>query len=411
MTAPDADDLRAGLEEIVGAEALTPATALPGLAVDGLVPRYAATPADRGTAARALRWAADAGLAIVPRGGGHHLGIGNPPRALDLVLQTRRLDRVVAYIPAEGVITVEAGVRLQDLAPRLAAHGQWLPLDPDGWDEGATIGGVLAADVSGPLRHRYGTARSLLLGTVVAHPDGRITRAGGRVVKNVAGYEAHRLWTGSLGTLVLILEASFRLHTRPQVMTPWRATLRDGTEAAAAALTVRREVPDLAWLEVGRSPEEGAWTLDTAACGFAEEAAWQGERLTALVGAKEGPAGHRPAPTRGAIVVRTSTPVPRLGDLLAAVPPGTAVTASAGAGVSRIAWPRAEGGSAEAVAALRAEVLRLGGTAVIETGPPDLKRRVDAWGPPREDHVLMQAVKARLDPRGVMSPGRYVGGI
>src|ERR687883_1494657 len=140
-----------------------------------------------------------------------------PPRRLDQIIETTGLNRVVEYEPADLTVTVEAGMRFAELQQRLAEEGQFLALDPPA-AEGATIGGVIATNASGPLRFAYGTARDLVIGTRVANPDGTLTRAGGRVVKNVAGYDLTKLYIGSLGTLGVIVELSFKLAPIPPVL-------------------------------------------------------------------------------------------------------------------------------------------------------------------------------------------------
>src|SRR5205085_174104 len=164
--------------------------------------------------AAALKEAAAAGQAVIPVGGGRALGMGNPPERFDLALETVGLDRLVEYSPADLTVTVEAGMRLEALQSELARAGQFLPLDPFG-GPGHSVGGLLACGWSGPLRLRYGTARDYLVGLRVALPDGRLARSGGRVVKNVSGYDLNKLHLGALGSLGVIVEASFKLFPRP----------------------------------------------------------------------------------------------------------------------------------------------------------------------------------------------------
>jgi len=178
-------------------------------AVAGVVPRYVAAPADVSEAGALLRAAADLGLAVVPRGTGSRLHWGYPPARCDLVLETARMDRIVEHASGDLVATVQAGVRLGQLAEVLGGAGQRLALDPPG---GGTVGGVLATAAAGPLRLRYGMPRDLLIGITVVRADGTVARAGGKVVKNVAGYDIGKLFSGSRGTLGLIAQATFRLH-------------------------------------------------------------------------------------------------------------------------------------------------------------------------------------------------------
>src|SRR5215471_9643571 len=193
------------------------------------MPRFAASPATIAEASDLLRAAAAHDLAVVPRGGSSKLGWGAPPRRCDLVVDTRAMDRVLEHAAGDLVVRVQAGVGLAQLGEVLAGAGQQLALDPPPYSapppaagdaaayawQGATVGGVLATGAAGPRRLRYGTPRDLLIGITVVRADGTVAHSGGKVVKNVAGYDLGKLFTGSFGTLGLITEATFRLHPLP----------------------------------------------------------------------------------------------------------------------------------------------------------------------------------------------------
>ena len=182
-------------------------------AVDGVAAELVAEPASVQEASELLAAASRAGLRMAFAGGGGKLALGNPPERLDLLVSTRRLGRVLEHAAGDLVVKAEAGARLADLQAALEPAGQWLALDPP--EPGATVGGVVAANASGPRRLRYGTVRDLIIGITVVLADGTMARAGGKVVKNVAGYDLAKLFCGSLGTLGLVAEATFRLHPRP----------------------------------------------------------------------------------------------------------------------------------------------------------------------------------------------------
>ncbi len=205
--------------------------------VAGVRAGYVAAPASTAEAAALLAAAARLGLAVVARGSGSRLHWGNPPARCDLVVDTRRLDRVLEHAAGDLVVQVQAGVALDDLAAVLATAGQRLALDPPaGAANGAgTVGGVIATNSAGPLRFRFGAPRDLLIGITVVRPDGVVARSGGKVVKNVAGYDLGKLFAGSYGTLGLITEAIFRLHPRPAVST-WLSLDRPDPESAAAVV-------------------------------------------------------------------------------------------------------------------------------------------------------------------------------
>ena len=212
--------------------------------VSGRPARYVAAPASTGEAAAVLRAAAALGLTVVARGSGSKLDWGATPASCDLFVDTLRLNQVLEHAAGDLVVSVQAGILLGDLAKVVSAAGQRLALDPP---DGGTIGGVIATQAAGPLRFRYGAPRDLLIGITVVRADGRIARSGGKVVKNVAGYDLGKLFAGSYGTLGLITEATFRLHPQPE-----------------SALAVTARVPGLA---SGRGRRAGYGQLTASSVG------------------------------------------------------------------------------------------------------------------------------------------------
>lgn len=387
-------------------------------------------PATADALALALCAANDAGQAVAPRGGGTQLDLGMPPSRLDLVLHTTGLNRVVEYEPADLTITVEAGVRLSDLQALLGEQGQFLALDP-ALEPEATIGGVLATNVSGPLRFAYGTARDLVIGTRVANPDGTLTRAGGRVVKNVAGYDLNKLYIGSLGTLGVIVEVSFKLAPIPPAtstlvgqfgtfdavrnvvakvvhspLSPLAIEALGAGAALAAGLpaapllvlrlggypaAVERQVRDLGELIVG----EGGARLDVA------DTAWHDLAALRLAGAR------RPVLLKAAAPIAQSIALVEVFEReLAALEP--VVWAHAGNGVAFASCAAPDDSSV--LDRLCHGITALGDNAslVAHRSP---SRDFDVWGDPGSSLALMRAIKAKLDPRRTLNPGRYVGGI
>src|SRR5258706_4605240 len=197
---------------LVGNEYARAATAAD--AVAGCQPNVVIEPGTEGELAEIVRPSNEAGLAVIPRGGGTKLGWGNPPARADLILSTARLNEIIEHAWADLTVTVEAGCTIQRLQETLAEHGQRLALDPL-WPEIATIGGVLSANDSGALRLRFGALRDLIIGVTIALPDGTLASSGGKLVKNVAGYDLPKLVTGALGTLGGFTRAVFRLHPLP----------------------------------------------------------------------------------------------------------------------------------------------------------------------------------------------------
>jgi len=190
------------------------AQATVGDAVDGVPARWVARPGSTEEVSTVLRVAAGLGLRVVARGRGTRLAWGVAPTALALLVDTSRMATVLAHVAGDLVVTGHAGLPMGALQRALAAHRQRLALDYD--NPGGTIGDTIATAASGPLRYRYGSVRDLLIGITVVLADGTITRSGGKVVKNVAGYDLGKLYTGSLGTLGVITQAWLRLQERPR---------------------------------------------------------------------------------------------------------------------------------------------------------------------------------------------------
>jgi glycolate oxidase FAD binding subunit len=421
------------LRRACGAEHLRPAGAADE--VDGVRPELVAEPGTVEEVAAVLRAAGAAGLRVVVRGGGTKLGWGAPPAAVDLVLSTTRLDRVLEHAAGDLVVVAQAGVRLGELQRRLARAGQTLALDPP--EAGATLGGVVAAAASGPRRLRYGTARDLLIGSTVVLPDGTVARSGGRVVKNVAGYDLGKLLTGSFGTLAVLVEVIFRLHPLPaaggmavaEVATPAQAgrcvlaLLASGLVPSAVEL----DWPDaagpgtLSVLVEGVAPGVEAQTAEAARL-LGEHARARVlepggvDAAVATLGAlpwTEGPAAD------GALGVKVTCVPSALPDALTALWEvagarhlDARVRAHAAVGVLRAAL---RGGDAATQAAFVTDLrdrLSFGGAGlVVQEAPAEVKRAVDVWGPAGDALDLMRRVKRQFDPSGVLSPGRFVGGI
>ena len=203
-----------GLSGVASPDGLVPEDRLGNYAVDGLTPRAVIRPESREAVAEVLAWANAEGLKVSPRGGGTQTGLGNAAAGLDIVLDLTRLDRVLDYEPADLTATVEAGITLQAFQRELVQGGKTAAMEAPLGDQ-ATAGGIISVNASGPLRRSYGLPRDSLIGIAVVGADGTETRAGGRVVKNVTGYDLNKLYAGSLGSLGVIVEASFKLATLP----------------------------------------------------------------------------------------------------------------------------------------------------------------------------------------------------
>ena len=451
----------------------------PGDAVAGVTPRFAASPASVAEASALLHAATEHDLAVVARGSGSKLGWGAPPRRCDLVVDTLRLDQVLEHAAGDLVARVQAGVSLRRLGEVLDRAGQQLALDvapglsgPDGAAPGVaagdgsapgggTVGGTLATGAAGPRRLRYGTPRDLVIGITVIRADGTVAHSGGKVVKNVAGYDLGRLFTGSFGTLGLIVEAVFRLHPRPAASAYVTLDCADPAGAHRAVAAAAASVLAPSAIEIDRPargrPVTVGVLLEGGAEGVSERAAlmcgllgagavtrpdapaWWGWRGNAA-GDADGPGGPG-WPGAAGTLIRVAFWAAALSRVLGVIDAAAqsagldpAVGGSAAAGVIYVA-PGADASPAAVaafVSALRAALARgeadarlaaaavngaeqnagppVLASAVVVHAPAAVRDLVDLWGPV-PSLPLMRAVKDQFDPGHRMAPGRFAGGI
>jgi glycolate oxidase FAD binding subunit len=412
------DDLRA----IGGAEQLR--SAGPGDRIAGVQPDAVFEPGSEKELAAALRCADAAGVSVVPRGGGTKTGWGNPPRRANLILSMRRLNRVIEHAWADLTVSVEAGCTFQQLQNTLSQHGQRIAMDPL-WPERATIGGILSTNDSGTLRIRYGGLRDLIIGMTIALPDGTLASSGGKVVKNVAGYDLPKLAAGALGTLGVITRAVFRLHPLPHNQRSFTFETRDLTDANRVMLAVQdsklAHTGLQARLSEGTTPLvdvrfEGTdagiaaqtETLRKLAAPAAEtatsDAVWQARQELWSSAEAAAIAKFSVLP---ASIAETCDRVRQLSDSLG-------VRWSAAVQGTGLGWLRLEASSASAIhqvlQTLRTGLEQMGGSLVMLHRPATLPV-MEAWGSVRGAFPLMLNVKQQFDPRGTLNPGRFIGGI
>src|SRR5580704_6896268 len=415
-------DIEHEFRAILAPDSMRAATAAD--AVCGVQPRLVLEPANEQQLAAALRLANDAGLAVVPRGGGTKLSWGNPPARADVILSTSRLDKIIEHAWADLTVSVEAGCTIQKLQSALAQHGQRLALDPL-WPEQATIGGVLSTNDSGSLRLRFGALRDLIIGVTLALPDGTLASSGGKVVKNVAGYDLPKLVTGALGTLAVITRAVFRLHPLPRNVRSFTFSARDLDDANRIVLAVQdsrlahtglqtRYTPgaapavDVRFEGTGAGLAAQAETLRKLAAPASETvngaAVWQARQE---LWCQAEPAAIAKFSVLPASVAETCRRIRNLADSLSVR--WSAVVQGTGLG-----WVRLEASSAPSIHqvlhALRLELEHSGGSLVVLHGPAAIPV-IDAWGSGGDAFPVMLSVKRQFDPRGTLNPGRYVGGI
>lgn len=394
-------------------------------AIDGTMPQKVIEPFSGQELAKALAWANGAGLAIVARGGGTKLGWGNPPSALDAVLSTKLLGRVLEHAWGDMTATVEAGCTIAQLQDELAKHGQRLAIDPL-FPERATIGGLIATNDSGALRLRYGGIRDLIIGITVALADGTLAKSGGKVVKNVAGYDLPKLMTGALGTLGVITQATFRLHPLAQES----QTVSFACADTGAANRLMLAITDSTLVPTGvqmRMDARSTPTVDVRLDGILAGIEAQRSLLQQIASdmhaseAEDNVWRAREALLHGAepslickvsvLPSQLSAVVGRVAHLCSSPELNWHVVAQA-TGLATLRIETQD--SAQLLFALkgiRAAVLAGGGTAVALSCPLEVKKQLDVWGPTGDSQPLMLRVKQQFDPRGTLNRGRFVGGI
>ncbi|MCZ6751294.1 MAG: FAD-binding oxidoreductase [Acidobacteria bacterium] len=450
------ESYRQRLAEIVGAENVAwDPEHLRARGWEGPLPQAVVHPPGPEQVVEVIKLACAERLKVSPAGALTKQRMGGVSRQIDLVLSLDRLNRVTDYEPADLTVTVQAGLPIRGLDAALRAQGQMLPFDAPFAAE-ATVGGVLATNGSGARRLRYGTSRDMLLGVRFVTAEGKLVKSGGKVVKNVAGYDMGKMLLGSFGTLGVITEVTFKVFpvlpcsmtlllgfpTAPQALqarhrilnSPFAPQALDMVDAAAGALAgepVLSAAPftllvamagpepaiERACRELPSLLRPDGWEKHSELTGDAEQNLWK--KIQELT-----PAVLRAHPE--AAVVKASVLLSRIGDLLeqarqAASRNGLtlATLARAGTGVVYcylLPQPKTNGVSqaertAKACEALLSETDRLGGRAVVEWAPPAAKEMTNLWGPLRDDFPVMQRLKEQFDPQAILNPGRFYGGI
>jgi glycolate oxidase FAD binding subunit len=346
-------------------------------------------------------------------GGRTKIEWGAPGASPEIELSTERMDRLVEHNEGDLTAVLQAGMRLSEAQEVFGRAGQRLALDPPDRGGRATIGGVVATADSGPLRHRYGGVRDLILGIQMAFPDGTVGRAGSRVIKNVAGYDLAKLMCGALGTLGVICEVILRLHPRPATTITVVGEAQERSVLARAAGELARRPLELEALDLRWDGDRGAVLAQAAGRAAAQAAERVGDILrdagleTGVVEDDEELWASQRARQRAGdadhAILRVSFPAAELERVLAVAP---SAVARAGAG---LAWIRIEP-HPDAVATTRRRLDPC--PCSLLDAPEDLRASIECWGLPDGSELsLMQRVKARFDPLGICNPGRFVGGI
>ena len=446
------------LEEIVGGtHVLTGPAELAPRQVDDMCPSAVVRPTDAAQISEVIRFAIAEKLAVIPCGSCTKLGIGSPPMRYDIALDLTRMNRVLAYDPRDLTLGVEPGARIEDLLRVLAEHKQFLPLAVP-FSDRATIGGIAAANSSSPLRHSYGGVRDFCLGMEFVTGDGTVAKSGGRVVKNVTGYDLHKLLIGSLGTLAVITRLNFRTFPLPQAHGTFVASFSEAETAFGFCRDIAHSVLTPQIVEVadpgaahflfsGQTPARitpQQWSVIISASGQPSVVDRHARELGHMAGAANADEFVRLTDEEHSSVLARICEFPRL--ILEAAPTamifriGILPTAMAplltrlhqlaaqnnlefaaltrATGIVYAAFLPEEGTPTPfaVLAKTSSEIFQAcnenGGQAMIEWCPAEVKRATGGvWGPARRDSALMQRVKNVFDPQSILSPGRFAGGI
>ena len=385
------------------------------VSLDGVPVGVTLRPRGGDALARTLRALAERRLAVVPVGGARHLELGNLPRRVDALLSTDLLDGVDACERAEGVCHAGAGTRLGALRARVAEAGWELPLDaPDD----ASVGGAIAAGAIGPRCAAFGAPRDVVLGLEVVLGSGERTHCGGRVVKNVTGYDLPKLYTGSCGSLCVIEGAWLRLRPRPQRTRVFRLPERRAADALARGIAISRldSVRVCALRGAASAGLRGIVELAGAEATVERDASLlASDHGASDAGADALDDAREPRRPAGAFAACFRIPAlpGQLAAVLAALGPGAAVLVHPGLRLVYAAFALASAddsaGAARAFDAAAAAARAAAGSFRCESAPPAAKRGRDVFGPAGDELALVRALKSRFDPHGVLSPGRFAG--
>jgi glycolate oxidase FAD binding subunit len=414
-------------------------------AVDGVIPKVVLFPENIEQISAVMKAASSHQASVIPMGSGTKRGIGNKPLGADIVLSTKKLDRVIEHESADLVATTECGVTLSALNSRLGARSQSLPVDPPHIAGGATVGGIVASNDSGPLRLRYGTARELLIGMRVVRADGSIFKGGSKVVKNVAGYDMPKLFVGSLGTLGIIVEATFRLYPVPESSKTCVAVIKSLDEAHGAVKSLINSnlvinaleqmdpglagsITDRLGIGIGKNKYSLAVRIMNVAQAVEDQiktvidvSRRNGGEVLVIEGASEEAFWEevRDFPWRSMDGVSA---VLKAGVLISDVPRVflKLEELSDKCGVRSYASARAAGGVViisikgdsemvvNSIKELREFSESAGGSLAVREAAPEIKAAVSVWGDMGSSLGLMKRIKAGFDPGNILNPGRLI---
>lgn len=420
-------DLFKSIESVVGSDNVTQT---PSLNLEGIAPSVLALPGCAQEVTECLRISSSLRATVIPAGSMSWLDCGNPVRSADMILSLARMIGVADYSPPDLTATVQAGLLLRGLNALTRRESQWLPLDPPG-SSVASLGAIAACNSSGPLRLGFGTPRDYVIGLKLAHADGTESKCGGRVVKNVAGYDMNKLYVGSYGTLAVITELTFKLRPLPDgkatvVLTARNhASLEDfayrviASELQPASVFLMKQLVTNSSLPRAETERLLIRFIDqdTAVC---HQVDWIRHEIgddfnvSVLLADDDESLWQQVADIdQGAVnAIRISVPVSTICTTLRRLPiAGCTAAVDFGLGIIRVVFDEDGKKSVERIRQMRSLAAESGGTLFVERASPGVKQEVDAWGDMHSADDLMRSVKAKFDPESVLNPGRFVAGI
>jgi len=436
-------NLAGQLESILGSEYVAQNSSL---SIDGCRPSLTVAPGNSEEVAEVLRFASKEKLTVMPFGGGSKIHVGNIPSKIDIALSTLRLTKVDSYEPADLTAIVGAGIRLSDFFTMTSRNGQWLPIDPPG--KGATLGGLVATNAFGSLRTAYGTPRDYVIGLKIVTADGTLIKTGGRVVKNVAGYDLNKLFVGSYGTLGIIVETAFKLRPIPESESACLITAESFEPLASIATEINRsELLPLSTLLMDSRVLRGfdiptgtaQWALFVRVGDTQPAIVYQLDRIRQLTTLHSNISFSLPSKD---VFVRLSSGIvnfenefnPEVILRISTLPNKTANVIAdfesqlkkSGLGFSAIAHTasgvvylylkhisdslRARQCVIDLIKNLRSGFTDIGNV-VVDRAPTEIKREIDVWGEARGTALLLRGLKQKFDPNSTLIPGRFVGRI
>ena len=450
------DKLASKLREIVGeANVIENPDNLKALAVEGVTPKVLVSPGTMEETSQVVVYACAEKLAVIPTGNGTKMALGGIPKQADILLSTRRLNRYMDYDIANLTLGVECGVTLAEAQAKLAGEGKgyFLALDPPN-TQNATLGGIVATNDSGPKRFIYGTSRDIILGIKAVFPNGDIVVSGGKAVKNVAGYDMTKMLIGSMGALGIICGITFRITPRPDAEATLLLPFNGLKEAAGYLRKILHSKYYPAALELMNAKMAGSFGATAALKGkYVAAIALEGiEEAVARQNADLGEMGRQEGATDvvtlkadahrefwtayrdfagelakihpNLISLKANFSLSRVTEMVSAFEGAiqeagleSALACRAGNGILFATLPLGDDPGAKTAAAvgligkLTAESVRNEGNLIVERAPKTIKEKVSVWGQTRSDVVVVRRLKEKLDPSGILNPGRYVGGV